>query len=467
MALTTGTNNYSPARYQVSQVSGYGNYTTIQSAIDAATAAGVPADILIMPGTYTEDINMSASVNINGWGADGTNISSLPLLNNVVINGVIYALYDGSAVLSGITCTSNGDGCLNLDSSGLTKLTVKNCQFYLTDNQCVFMENTSALLEMYYCNVYLTDALVGFNIVGGTVNNYFCNFVSDHAGMSTNSFDACVSGSLNFHYCKSSVTVTTLGGNSIITGIYSEWNIPGTSGASIRMIGSGTKMFEYCKFNSGANTAVTISSTATVGMYGCEITSSATAAISGAGTLNYGWMIFTNSKVITVTTQNPTAMTTFQGGTNLTSYTTGDTLYASAANILSKLSIGTTGQVLTVAAGIPAWANSATVSMPYTDQASNTTAAVNTGYFITAACTITLPATPAQGSVVAFEVTKAATLPLIITAPAGASIQLGNTSSSTSRSATNSANGDSIYLVYRSADTTWYATQSSGSWSLT
>jgi hypothetical protein len=44
------------------------------------------------------------------------------------------------------------------------------------------------------------------------------------------------------------------------------------------------------------------------------------------------------------------------GGTNLTTYTTGDILYASATNVLSKLAAGTNGQVLTLASGIPSWA---------------------------------------------------------------------------------------------------------------
>lgn len=46
------------------------------------------------------------------------------------------------------------------------------------------------------------------------------------------------------------------------------------------------------------------------------------------------------------------------GGTNQSAYTKGDTLYASATNTLSRLSIGTTGQVLTVdASGVPKWAS--------------------------------------------------------------------------------------------------------------
>lgn len=44
-----------------------------------------------------------------------------------------------------------------------------------------------------------------------------------------------------------------------------------------------------------------------------------------------------------------------RGGTNTTSYTTGDLLYASDSTTLSKLPKGTTGQVLTQGASVPAW----------------------------------------------------------------------------------------------------------------
>jgi hypothetical protein len=44
------------------------------------------------------------------------------------------------------------------------------------------------------------------------------------------------------------------------------------------------------------------------------------------------------------------------GGTGLTSYTTGDIIYASGANTLAKLAVGTNGHVLTLAAGVPTWA---------------------------------------------------------------------------------------------------------------
>ncbi len=46
------------------------------------------------------------------------------------------------------------------------------------------------------------------------------------------------------------------------------------------------------------------------------------------------------------------------GGTNITSYTTGDLLYASSSTVISKLAIGSTGNVLTVSGGIPSWSAS-------------------------------------------------------------------------------------------------------------
>ena len=47
------------------------------------------------------------------------------------------------------------------------------------------------------------------------------------------------------------------------------------------------------------------------------------------------------------------------GGTGESTYTTGDILYSDASNSLAKRAIGTTGQVLTVVGGVPAWSDSA------------------------------------------------------------------------------------------------------------
>lgn len=63
---------------------------------------------------------------------------------------------------------------------------------------------------------------------------------------------------------------------------------------------------------------------------------------------------------VTTGTWNATSIAATHGGTGLSTYTTGDILYASATNTLSKLAIGSTNNVLTVSGGVPAWVAPAT-----------------------------------------------------------------------------------------------------------
>jgi len=62
---------------------------------------------------------------------------------------------------------------------------------------------------------------------------------------------------------------------------------------------------------------------------------------------------------VTIDTITPTT-----GGTGQTSYVTGDTLYASATNVLSKLPIGAETDILSVVSGVPAWVNSSAFTVP-------------------------------------------------------------------------------------------------------
>ena len=55
-------------------------------------------------------------------------------------------------------------------------------------------------------------------------------------------------------------------------------------------------------------------------------------------------------------------ITVAKGGTNISSYNSGDILYASGSTTLSKLGIGSTNQILTVVDGAPVWANTGTAA---------------------------------------------------------------------------------------------------------
>jgi hypothetical protein len=92
------------------------------------------------------------------------------------------------------------------------------------------------------------------------------------------------------------------------------------------------------------------------------------------------------------------------GGTSQTAYTTGDILYASATNTLSKLAVGASGNVLTVSSSVPVWSAPVAGGIAYTAvQTSNYTAVNNDGVLTNTtggAFTVTLPTSPSVGNIV-------------------------------------------------------------------
>jgi hypothetical protein len=71
-----------------------------------------------------------------------------------------------------------------------------------------------------------------------------------------------------------------------------------------------------------------------------------------------GQSSITTLGTISTGTWNANTIATTKGGTGLTSYTTGDILYASGTNTLAKLAIGSSGKILQVnGSGVPVWAD--------------------------------------------------------------------------------------------------------------
>ena len=132
-----------------------------------------------------------------------------------------------------------------------------------------------------------------------------------------------------------------------------DYQAPLVSGTNIKTINGASVL------GSGNITAVTTESDPVVKAISGIVKSNGTtisAALSGTDYLPItGGTGVTTLGIITTGTWNGTKISEAFGGTNQSTYTTGDVLYASAANTLSKLGIGTAGQVLTVSGGVPTW----------------------------------------------------------------------------------------------------------------
>ena len=117
---------------------------------------------------------------------------------------------------------------------------------------------------------------------------------------------------------------------------------------------------------------------------------------SGASAPDWGSVDLTVLPTITVA----------KGGTNLESFTAGDILYATGSTTLAKLAKGSDDEVLTLASGVPSWAEVAGgISWQSVTTGSTLTAVAGNGYPIDTtsnACTVTLPASASVGDQIIF-----------------------------------------------------------------
>jgi hypothetical protein len=120
----------------------------------------------------------------------------------------------------------------------------------------------------------------------------------------------------------------------------------------------------------------------------------------------------------------------------------------------------------TAGPGLAVTSNSSTLQyfMPMTDKAISFLAVNENSYFITAAATATLPASPVQGTLV--TIVCDTTGSVVVQANTGQSIRIGMDVSILGGTATNLSQGDVIMLRYRASNSTWISVSTEGNWTI-
>jgi hypothetical protein len=172
----------------------------------------------------------------------------------------------------------------------------------------------------------VSDAKTLLDLSGSNTGDQTITLTGDVTGSGTGSFATTIGNDkvLTTHILNSNVTLAKIANIADQTILGNN-----TGGAAAPLALSASQVKTVLSLSNVENTALS--------------TWAGTANITTLGTIATGlW--------------NGTKISEAYGGTNQSTYATGDILYASAANTLSKLAAGTNGHVLTLAAGVPTWA---------------------------------------------------------------------------------------------------------------
>lgn len=290
IAAPGSTTDYHVARYIVSAGGSTdgANYTTIAAAYAAAVGAGGVQTVFVQPGTYTENLTLSADVNICAFDCD-------PQTPNVTIVGTITASYSGSASISGIRIKASSGQGLVVSGSNATVLTLTNC-FYqsntINDGIIYSVSNSSSRLNLLYCNGDITVAGGTYlgNSSSGIATFAFCNF--QNSASSSGVINATTGSTTILEYCILRVGLQWLLTSTSTTRFC---DISVSSGTGVAITGTGTHTLENCRISSGSSVAVSIGTGCTCNVNNCVVDSTNTNAISGAGTLVYSEIAFSNT----------------------------------------------------------------------------------------------------------------------------------------------------------------------------
>ncbi len=154
------------------------------------------------------------------------------------------------------------------------------------------------------------------------------------------------------------------------------------------------------------------------------------------------------------------------GGTGLATLTANELMASGTTSTgnMQQIAAGTAGQILVSNGGsLPSFQTPANV-FAWTDEGTSFSPAAGNGYFVTAAATATLPASPSEGQTITIYADTGSTV--VVQAQTGQVIRIAASTSSSGGTASSSVQGNSVTLVYRSASTTWNSPASQGTWVL-
>ena len=272
------------------------NYTTITAAYAAAVAKGGNQTIFIQPGTYIENLTLSAGINLSAFSCD----SFTP---NVIINGKMTGSFTGNVSFSGIFFVNNSNNILSVLGAGACRFFFVSCWIQVGGTAvAIISTNNNAAIDFLNSQGDISGTNCYFSLTGGGINfenSYFFN------GVISSTVNTLTGAAIN-------IDNSTFNSPIIATGVAGAISIQNSQMILLNITlvtCNGTNnqnIIVSSLIDSNTATAITIGAGSTLLMTDSSIGSTNVSTISGSGVLQYSPISFIkSSSVVTVATQTP------------------------------------------------------------------------------------------------------------------------------------------------------------------
>lgn len=293
--------NYSVANGFIVDRTGNGDFTTISSAISAATSGRT---IFIKDGTYNESPILKAGVDLVAFVADAFE-------PNVVINGNCTFNGSGAVSISGIKLQANGSAALSVSGNSASIVNLNECFINCFNVTAISFTSTNASSQINIINCQGDIATTGIAIFSsssvGTISLDSCYFTNSGSSTTASTASAGTIILQNSHFFSPFSTTSTAG----ITLTYVFIDCSSLNATCLTPNGSGASSGSLMNLNSG--TASVISIGGTFAIANCNFSTTNANAIAGAGTVSIQGCAYSNTgqNVGTTTLSNVGALKGF------------------------------------------------------------------------------------------------------------------------------------------------------------
>ena len=324
-----------------------------QDAYGSLVSGGTQSGITVTYDDANTKVNFSVAAQSFTAAADGGSSQTITAGDTFTISGG-----------TGLTSAATSDTItLNLDNTAVTAGNYGNASAvggFTVDAQgrLTSASNTAIAITASQISDRATNLVTGLTGTANeiTVSNSGVGAVTiSLASNVTIPNNLVVSGDLTVQGNTTTLNTATLvveDKNIVLSNVATPTDIT-ADGAGITILGSTDKTLNWVDATD-AWTSSEHFNLASAKAYYVNGTSVLSNTTLGSGVINSS---LTSVGTISTGVWNGTTIGTTYGGTGINSYTTGDLVYSSSGNTLSKLAIGTAGQFLKVVSGVPSWSD--------------------------------------------------------------------------------------------------------------